>query len=243
MKTKKENKKTTSNDLGIPKEVLEKVTIRLKKINQYDEVWNSRGHTSRKKVSVWAPRNIATAKTLKVGKKHVQVVLGHFAIPGFVNPKTDKKERFSIEVTRQHGVVVDDFGERLGIADIVDKLFPKPLRFRQVWRQEGGDMPLYAWEGIPPNEMYTCLGTVATSSPDEPPIDTIRCIPLHWLVPTQCTPIKLWDDAGTGGKKGSFWEMSPLKTLTIVKGHEKPDGIFYQLWTDKPFKASQSMFG
>lgn len=227
----------------MPQAALEKVLIKIKKINNYAEIWTSHGTSSRHKASVWVPRVVTRKKTNPMmGKNNVEIInLGHVGVAGFSNPKSDKIERFVIEVIRKGGVR-DSAGGRIGLEEIVETLFPKPIKYRLVWKQEEGNKPFYGWEGIPPDSRYVCIGMIGTTSPNEPSLGEIRCVPLRWVVPTQYRPMKIWDDAGTGGKKGSFWTMSSLKTLFITEGHDKPEGIFYDIWTNKSFKASQGMF-
>jgi Vacuolar protein sorting-associated protein 62 len=67
---------------------------------------------------------------------------------------------------------------------IVDILFPHPIRFREVWKQEGGAKSLYIWKPVPPNSAFGVLGMVATNTDKPPKNDTVRCIPRRWTVPT-----------------------------------------------------------
>jgi Vacuolar protein sorting-associated protein 62 len=67
---------------------------------------------------------------------------------------------------------------------IVDTLFPHPIRFREVWKQEGGTKSLYIWKPVPPNSAFVVLGMVATNTDEPPKNDTVRCIPRRWTVPT-----------------------------------------------------------
>jgi Vacuolar protein sorting-associated protein 62 len=74
---------------------------------------------------------------------------------------------------------------------IVDALFPHPIRFREVWKQEGGAKSLYIWKPVPPNSAFVVLGMVATNTDEPPKNDTVRCIPRRWTVPTTVSIITL----------------------------------------------------
>ena len=54
-------------------------------------------------------------------------------------------------------------------------------------------------------------------------------MPTAWTVTSQFAPKSYWDDAGTGGRRGSFWAMNSCHVLTITEGHDKPDGAFYDI--------------
>ena len=43
-------------------------------------------------------------------------------------------------------------------------------------------------------------------------------------------PLKLWDDAGSTGRKGSIWQTGALSLLYATDGHEIPQGeVFMDL--------------
>jgi hypothetical protein len=74
---------------------------------------------------------------------------------------------------------------------IVDTLFPHPIRFREVWKQEGGTKSLYIWKPVPPNSAFVVLGMVATNTDEPPKNDTVRCIPRRWTVPATVCDLTL----------------------------------------------------
>lgn len=43
-----------------------------------------------------------------------------------------------------------------------------------------------------------------------------------WCRPAKKAPQCVWDDAGTAGKRGSFWFVNSLHTLYVVEGHAPP---------------------
>jgi Vacuolar protein sorting-associated protein 62 len=76
---------------------------------------------------------------------------------------------------------------------IVDTLFPHPIRFREVWKQEGGAKSLYIWKPVPPNSAFVVLGMVVTNTDEPPKNDTVRCIPRRWTIPTTVCDSTLHD--------------------------------------------------
>ena len=50
----------------------------------------------------------------------------------------------------------------------------------------------------------------------------------------------LWDDSGTGGKRGSIWQINSLALLFAKEGHEAPEPPFLEL-TSKSFLASEGL--
>ncbi len=63
---------------------------------------------------------------------------------------------------------------------------------------------------------------VATADEDPPPLSAVRCVPLRWCSPTPTVPKLLWDDSGTGGKKGSVWKVNSMGLMAISRGSEPP---------------------
>jgi len=47
-------------------------------------------------------------------------------------------------------------------------------------------------------------------------------VPLRWCNATPTTPKLLWDDAGTGGKRGSLWAANSLGLMAVGRGTEPP---------------------
>jgi hypothetical protein len=42
-------------------------------------------------------------------------------------------------------------------------------------------------------------------------------------------PKKVWDDSGTGGRRGSIWIVNPMQLMAVTQGHEPPTETFYEL--------------
>ena len=63
----------------------------------------------------------------------------------------------------------------------------------QVWSQTGGEQNLYCWMAVPPSEEYASIGMVCTTTPAEPPLDSIRCITRrHRRFPPARHPAGAW---------------------------------------------------
>mmetsp|Transcript_23616 Transcript_23616/g.46219 ORF Transcript_23616/g.46219 Transcript_23616/m.46219 type:complete len:126 (+) Transcript_23616:21-398(+) len=107
-----------------------------------------------------------------------------------------------------------------------------------VWSQADKESKFYAWKPIPPNKNYVCLGMVGTTTHDEPALQLVRCVPVGWTVESKSKPKKVWDDSGTGGKRGSMWIVNSFGTVIFTEGHLPPQGPFYELKA-KRFFASQ----
>jgi len=116
----------------------------------------------------------------------------------------------------------------------VNYLMPYPIRYKMVWWQQTGANTFYIWKPIPPTSDFVSLGMVGTKTNDEPPLDAVRCVNKGFLKSSVGQmPSCIWDNKGTGGKKGSFWVMNKLGLLTATEGHDPPEGNFYELKAPK----------
>ncbi|KAG5189404.1 hypothetical protein JKP88DRAFT_301989 [Tribonema minus] len=205
-------------------ERLEAFKVKVQKHEKLDRVWTTHGTGARAKASIWAP-DVGAKKLMT--RNRIRVVLGHFARPGLsgFGRKDADIEPLVVEVT-DTGKSGLTKGKKLDV--IVDTLFPHPVRFREVWKQEGGDKPLYVWRPVPPSSAFVVLGMIATTSEEQPSLDSVRCIPRRWAKPAEVPPKKIWDDSGTGGRPGSFWLVNSMHCLHAFIGHDSPppDDLF-----------------
>eukprot|EP00953_Heterococcus_sp_UTEX-ZZ885_P020826 11654-Heterococcus_DN1.PRE.1 len=161
-------------------ERLEAFKVKVQKQDKVECVWTTHSTGARAKCSIWSP-DIGGKKL--ISRNRVRVVLGHYARPGlsgFGRKDTDI-EPMIVEIT-DTGKSRLSHGKKIDV--IVDTLFPHPIRFREVWKQEGGAKSLYIWKPVPPNSAFVVLGMVATNTDEPPKNDTVRCIPRRWTVPT-----------------------------------------------------------
>ena len=153
--------------------------------------------------------------------------MGYYAKEGFSSPSSFGGSRYEIIYVTDDAFFRKRRSEFLNA--VVAKVFPTPLRFKQVWHLARGTKPLYAWKPVAP-EGYCALGMVCTTSEAPPNVDVMRCVPSHWCIVTQFLPMKIWDDSGAGGgKPGSIWVVNPHGLIAFVAGHDAPRDTFHEL--------------
>ena len=118
---------------------------------------------------------------------------------------------------------------------VLAQYLPHPVRFRQVWNQQRGRRPFFAWQPVPPGEEFIALGMVGTTSEEPPPVDSMRCVHKSLCMRPIMAPQKIWDDSGSSGRQGSIWVVNSLGLLTVSRSHDLPPGPFYQLKSDSFF--------
>lgn len=207
---------------GVP---LSSKVLRVKKrdVMHYVEVWNSKLTPSREKLSIWAPKNEGYTRTSKI-----LLVIGHYASSSFSKPARNASY-FSLTDEECNGVAKSIHLD----ARVVNQLFPHPIKYKEVWSQKQGDSKFYAWQAIPPDDDFVALGMLGTTTPQEPALTEMRCIPRRLLKECKDKPKKIWDDSGTGGRAGSVWTVSPMQLLYVTAGHAAPTGPFYVLNKDQ----------
>ena len=92
--------------------------------------------------------------------------------------------------------------------------------------------------GTRTSQRIVALGMVCTTSEDAPKTESVRCVPKSWVNETKTKPKLIWNDAGTGGAKGSFWVINEMQMLSVVQGHIAPKNTFYD-FPKKVFMASE----
>ncbi|GAB5372302.1 hypothetical protein AAMO2058_001653500 [Amorphochlora amoebiformis] len=187
----------------IPMSVLQEIKIKPKQASNFVEVWNSKYSNSRKKVSVWEP---VLEKTFKIRRNKMRLCLGHYASTSYSKPSKSKSLLIELTDTATSRVFKSS---NLDDAHL-NHLVPHPIRYKQIWSQVDKNSAFYAWKPIPPNKNYVCLGMIGTNSPQEP-------------------PLQIWDDTGTGGKRGSLWTVNSFGTIIFSNSHTPPPGPHYEL--------------
>jgi hypothetical protein len=206
-------------------------------------IWDSRAIGTRTNVSVWHPGE----HTSLLQRNRDRVCLGHYAVAGLKDPSKDKALKngvISVEVT---DTAVTRFGS-VGASSphlqaVIDRLLPFPVRFKQVWNTLGKrtESHMYAWQAVPPSADFVCLGMVATSDEDQPELRSVRCVPLRWCKPASFEPKLLWDDAGTGGKRGSIWLVNAMGMMAVARGTDAPKDQFFELKEERFFLDSEDL--
>ncbi|CAM9959439.1 unnamed protein product, partial [Hapterophycus canaliculatus] len=158
----------------------------------------------------------------------VRLCLGYYAREGFAGwtRKEQDVEPQSVEIT-DTGKWRLRHGNKLDV--VCQSLFPKPVRFREVWKQVPGDKALFVWRPVPPSSAFVAMGMVITTTEEPPPQDSVRCVPRRWVVESTFKPVKVWDDAGTEGRAGSIWMVNSLHLMAAVVGHDPPQGPFWDM--------------
>ena len=121
------------------------------------------------------------------------------------------------------------------IQDVLSRYMPHPKRFHQAWNKQTGDKELYCWKPVPPSKRFVSLGIVCTNSPEDPPVECIRCVPASWVKPVTEEVTPVWNDAGSGGRPGAVWTTNAEGMMAAAQRHTPPHEIFYTLKTDEFF--------
>jgi len=236
-----EEKNDTSRTIvtDISEEVLKSIRIQLRPIEKWTCLWTSNGTKSRKDLSIWAP----DFSGFRFKKSRFDIFLGHYAAEGFGTPSKNKPPSglsgWTIDVVDERNALFRQFN--LTSAHL-NFLLPHPIVYKRVWSETSGHKPLYIWKATPPSESYLTLGMICTNTDEPPPLSAIRCIPRKWLKLTVERPSLIWNDAGTGGLKGSVWKTNSLNLLIATEGHEAPSGYFFDLAQTK-FYAHENFTG
>ena len=115
----------------------------------------------------------------------------------------------------------------VGKAGAADSMRP-PVGFRLVWTQARGRQSLWVWQPVAPPGFVAlgCVGTVS-SRPPTALVATLRCLAESCVTPCAAGR-QIWNDAGSGGTDGAFWEL-PGTGLCLIGGgtHMRPGGPFF----------------
>jgi hypothetical protein len=201
---------------------LREIKVKVKEISSWRQVWSSEGTGARTHVTMWTP-HISQHTVFRRNK--YRVCLGHYAVVMSQGHHISLRGAFHISKSAKAPSHLKGLTVELTDMDVstlkkssnldevhVNYLMPHPVGFKMIWWQpstaDTGN--LYVWRPIPPSEDFAALGFVATTTNQDPPLDAVRCVNKGFLVPSTMSPTKLWDNAGTGGKKGSFWLVNSL---------------------------------
>jgi hypothetical protein len=205
---------------------LREIKVKVKDISSWRQVWSSEGTGARTQVTVWTPHisqhSVFKRNKYKVCLGHYAVVMGqshHISLRGALGISKSAKapsqlKGLTIELTDMD---VSTLKKSSNLDEVhVNYLMPHPVGYKMVWWQPSTSDTgnLYVWRPIPPSDDFAALGFVGTNTNQDPPLDAVRCVNKGFLVPSAMKPTKLWDNAGTGGKKGSFWIVNSLGVCT-----------------------------
>ncbi|KNC74065.1 hypothetical protein SARC_13377, partial [Sphaeroforma arctica JP610] len=213
--------------------------VSLKPVSHYRLQWKSKGQNTRKKGSVWQP---VFKEAWVKGKNKIAFSVGEYIGKELGEPI----DGIAVELTDD--TVSSLFKSQILTDGVLNWLVPHPVNFKLVWSQTEDDKAdpsasptgLYCWRAIPPTPHFIAVGMVTTTEANMPELDCIRCIPKAWAMPLRGSPVLLWDDSGTGGKRGSFWRVNRLGTLFVAEGHGAPEEGLYDL-IDETFQADSGI--
>ena len=206
-----EAKKNASVDSKLNRDALNGFQVTVVHQKSFSKVWTSDGTGSRSTGSVWEAS--LGKSTLK--KKSERCSLGHYASPHFSQPKPAP---FAVEVTDVNAYALTGSAY---MPRVLQRLFPHPSRFRQVWGQEWKGTALYAWTPVPPPG-FLAVGMVLTKKPQAPDVSSVRCLPEQWAIKPTMAPQLVWTNEGSGGRPASIWLVNSLGLLYVNIGHNPP---------------------
>ena len=218
----------------IPEEVVRGFKVKIKAIDSsgdFKRVWTSEGTGARSFVSVWRPSEGGSESA--DDDSHAQTVcLGYYAVEGDSPPPKDS----GCAVLRIRDTKVGGMARHSEhIKDVLSRYMPHPKRFHQVWNKQTGDQEFYCWKPVPPSKRFVSLGVVCTTTAEDPPVESIRCIPRAWVKPVTDEATAVWNDAGSGGRPGAIWKTNEEGMMVAAQRHTPPHEIFYTLKMDEFF--------
>ena len=215
--------------------VLRKMQFRVVPHTKFVRVWSSDDVPGAKNsAAAWVPDTEMGWLSSKFGRRKELICLGHYVTAGQRAP--NRASSSSGETLVPKLLEVTDTGA-MGMSGsqrhtaILDRLLPFPTRYHLAWSKVQGKRPLYVWRPAPPSSEFACLGQIFTSSPEQPPLNAMRCVPVHWLTRASggsssgstTAPQLAWDDSGTAGRRGTLWTAGGLGLGQAMDGAVAPD--------------------
>jgi len=195
-------------------------------------VWNSEGTLCHRRVSIWSADQLVGGYTRVTA---LRLCVGHYANQGLGDARgggtagVGRREILQIRDTSWAVTGVDE-----SLRAVADHYFPHPVKFRQVWDQQRGT-PVFLWRPVPPSEAFVALGMLATTTPEEPSRESVRCAAKSLCRPVREPPVHLWDDVGGGGRPGSLWLVNSMQALWAMDSHGAPQDTAWELAEDSVF--------
>lgn len=192
----------------------------------FDRIWDTRGTMSDKKLSIWAPTGVGELGGSDVGES---VMLGHFVCTEWEAPEAGVYI-LTVKDMDRSGWGVFRNRSRDSINHFLRTFMPHPVRFRQAWtlrppREAVDKQNLFIWQPVAPNEQFVALGCIATTTDEEPPLTSVRCVPIEWTEDATedfaADKSPIWTDAGMGGQPASFWRRKsdhPMELFDVTTG-------------------------
>ena len=214
---------------GVPltRDVLAGIRVAIKPHASFARVWTSEATGSRRAASFWHAR----FEQSFAARNRDRVPLGSYATPGLSDPSryapATASGAFGAAGKHANALEVTDtkawaMAGSPYLKDVIDALFPHPVRFRQVWGQEWKHVSAFAWAAVPPPG-FVAIGMALTATPEPPDVRSTRCVPKQWTRRATAAPALVWENAGGGGRAASVWIVNELGVAHVVLGHEPPD--------------------
>jgi len=213
-------------------EDLKGLHIKLQPPKKLEPVWSSLGTASGKPISLWRLSGTrATSSKLRLS-------LGDYLTEGVADPLLNSNfDENQLEMAwdsnqnEVSGVLCLELSDQYTfrrnrtrwLKACAERLFPPPIRYRQVWHLPQGDRSVYGWAPVPPDGNYVALGHVATRTDAPPPPRAVRCVPIAMVDALAAIQIlgskPAWTNSSLGGRKGSLWRHAHGGLLVVARGH------------------------
>lgn len=190
--------------------------FRLVPHRHFTKVWTSSG-ISCAPLSVWKYSHLEegggwTAK--RSPETRIRVNLGDLAVASSKQPQ----HGLALEVV--DSVKIADSRAPSCLTEWLDKHLPHPVAFRLIWSERRGKVQVNAWRPIPPSEEFVAVGVVFSTTPEEPSVGEMRCLPRVWLNEERVERKMVWRDGSS-----MIFAQEYMGTVDALKEEGGGDGI------------------
>ena len=215
-------RKDAAADAKLTRDVVRNFAVSLVHHKNFTRSWSSEGTGSRKFGTTWFPTGVVAAfasssDVSKLSKKE-RINIGYFASSSRGGPAADGAFAFEVNDGSAFALTGSQNMPRM-----IERLFPLPVRFRQIFAQQWKASGLFAWLPIAPPG-HVALGMVFTNSPEAPSISktNVRCVPEIWCERPSVAPKMVWSNEGSGGAPCSIWRVNSLGMCHAKVGFDAP---------------------
>jgi Ca2+-binding EF-hand superfamily protein len=215
-------RKDAASDAKLTRDVVRNFAVSLVHHKNFTRSWSSEGTGSRKFGTTWFPTGVVAAfasssDVSKLSKKE-RINVGYFASSSRGGPAADGAFAFEVNDGSAFALTGSQNMPRM-----IERLFPSPVRFRQIFAQQWKSSGLFAWLPIAPPG-HIALGMVFTSSAEAPSIakTNVRCVPEIWCERPSVAPKMAWSNEGSGGAPCSIWRVNSLGMCYAKVGFDAP---------------------
>jgi hypothetical protein len=215
-------RKDAAADAKLTRDVVRNFAVSLVHHKNFTRSWSSEGTGSRQFGTTWFPNGVVAAfasssDVSKLSKKE-RINIGYFASSSRGGPAADGAFAFEVNDGSAFALTGSQNMPRM-----IERLFPLPVRFRQIFAQQWKASGLFAWLPIAPPG-HVALGMVFTNSPEAPSISktNVRCVPEIWCERPSVAPKMVWSNEGSGGAPCSIWRVNSLGMCHAKVGFDAP---------------------